>query len=140
MNLIKNINWHEVFSIPFWFQIDPSRIHPSETAFLYIGIVLIVLGVIALLFTRFSKNQFLNGVAYRVARILITTGLIEAFWYLLRFENAQALGTKFTAALMLVLGLAFLYWPIKYLFTHYKLDMANAQRQASRDEYLNRKR
>lgn len=140
MNLIKNINWHEVFSTQFWFQIDPSKIHPSETIFLYIGIVLIVLGVIALLFTRFSANRFLNGVAYRIARILITTGLVEAFWYLLRFENAQALGTKFTAALCLVLGLAFLYWPIKYLFTHYKLDMETAQREASRDKYLNYKK
>ncbi len=135
----NNIDWHKVASSDFWFAVDPAIIHPSEKAFLYIGIALVILGIIFLIYSRFA-NKFLANVTFRIGRILLTTGVIEGIWYVLRYENAQALGTRFTAALMLVLGLAFLYWPIKYFFTHYKLDMARAEREASRDKYLTKKR
>ncbi|HEX3095726.1 MAG TPA: hypothetical protein VHQ20_01240 [Patescibacteria group bacterium] len=137
---LKNINWHDVLTTKFWFFIDPSRIHPSEQAFLYLGIVLVVIGIIFLIFTRFAKNQFLARVSFRFARTFLTTGIVLAIWYLLRFEQAQVLGSKFVAGLITLFGIIFLYGPIKYLIANYKVDMAEAERQASREKYLNRKR
>lgn len=136
MNFIKNINWHDFITSKFWFYIDRAQIHPSEKAFLYIGIGLVVLGILFLIFARFNKNQFLVKVAIRFAKIFLTIGVVEGIWFLLRFEYAQVLGTKFVAALILLWGIIWLYWPIKYLLIHYKLDMAEAARAASREKYL----
>lgn len=136
MNLIKNINWHELITAKFWFTIDTSRIHPSEKAFLYLGGILIILGVLKVLAARFTKNKFLANVAVRFAKICFTIGILEVIWFGLRYEYAQVIGTKFVAALIVLLGIIWMYWPVKYLLTRYKTDMAQASLQASREKYL----
>ncbi len=133
---LKNINWHDFITPKFWFTIDTTRIHPSEKAFLYLAGVLILLGILVLVFAKLSKNKFLARVATRFAKIFFTIGIVEAIWFGLRYEYAQVLGTKFVAVLILLWGIIWMYWPVKYLFTHYKVDMAEAQRAASRDKYL----
>lgn len=132
----SNINWSEVWSKDFWFGIDRFMIHASDKAFLYIGIGLVILGLIALAYARFAHNIFLQRVALRISKIFLIIGLLEAFWFLLRTQFVAALGTRFTAVLLLLWGLVWMYWPIKYLITHYSEDMEKAQRQASRDKYL----
>lgn len=134
----KDINWNEVFSNKFWFGIDRSAIHLSDRLFLYAGGALVVLGLITLIYVRFASNKFLAKVALRVAKIFATIGLLEVFWYFLRIQYVQALGTRFTAALILAGGLVWLYWPIKYLISHYKTDMAEAERASMREKYLAR--
>lgn len=138
MNFIKNINWSELATKEFWFYIDRATIHFSEMAFVYLAGILIVLGIIFILFARFTKNKFLALAAIRFAKIFFTIGILEGIWFGLRYQYAQVLGTKFVAALIVLWGLVWLYWPIKYLLTNYKIDMAEAQRAASRDKYLNR--
>jgi hypothetical protein len=133
---IKDINWDEVFSKDFWFGIDRFSIHFSDKMFLYIGIALVVAGILKLLYARFSHNKFLARVASRVGKILITIGLLEGLWYLLRTQFVQALGTRAVAMLLLVWLVIWLYFPLRYLLKNYKEDMEQAQREASREKYL----
>lgn len=135
----QDIKWNEFATSQFWFAIDRSMIHLSDRIFLLIAIVLLVLGIFFFLFAWFSKNQFLSRVAGRVSKIFITIALLEGLWYALRYQLVQVFGTKAAAVLILVVGLVWLYWPIKYLIKNYKVDMAEAQRAASREKYLNRK-
>ncbi len=135
MNL-KEINWAEVFSRDFWFGIDRFSIHFTDKAFLWIGVALVVLSVIALLYARFADNEFLAKVAVRISKIFMVIGLFEGLWYLLRTQYVAALGTRTVALLILVWGLIWIYFPIRYIVTHYKTDMEKAQRQASREKYL----
>ncbi len=140
MEFIKNINWHDFITTKFWFEVDRARIHPSEQAFLYIGIGLVVLGVLALVFARFTHNKFLARVAMWLAKIFLTIGILEGIWYLMRTQYAQLLGSKFVAALLLLWGIIWIYWPIRYLLKNYQEDMVKAEREASREKYLNLKR
>lgn len=134
----QDIQWSDFVTTQFWFAIDRSMLHLSDRLFLLAGIILLVLGLIVLTYGRFVNNQFLSRVAYRVAKIFITIAVLEGIWYFLRTQYVQVFGTKFAAALVLLVGLVWLYWPIKYLITHYKVDMAEAQRAASREKYLKR--
>lgn len=133
----KNINWGEVFSKDFWFGIDRAVIHTSDKAFLYIGAGLVALAIITLIYARFSKNHFLGRVAVRFSKIFITIGLLEGLWYLLRIQYVAALGTRTVALVLLIWGLVWAYFPIKYLLKNYKFDMEKAQREMSREKYLN---
>lgn len=133
---MKDINWGEVFSKDFWFGIDRFSIHLTDKLFLYIGLAFVVIAILKLLYARFARNKFLAQVALRVSKIFLTIGLLEGVWYVLRTQYVQALGTRFAALLLLVWGLVWLYFPIRYLFTHYKTDMEKAQREASREKYL----
>ncbi len=133
---IKEINWSEVFSRDFWFGIDRLTIHLSDKLFLWTGVGLVALSIVLLLYARFVHNHFLAKVALRISKIFLIIGIIEGLWYLLRIQYIQALGTRFTGMLILLCGLVWLYWPVKYLVVHYKTDMEKAQRDASREKYL----
>ncbi len=85
------------------------------------------------------KNEFLKKVASRIATIFTTIGILEIVWYGLRYENTVFLGTKFVAATILLIGLVWLYFPLRYLVTRYKTDMADAERKVQREKYINRK-
>lgn len=136
----NNIDWGEVFSKNFWFGIDRARIHFADTAFLYIGGALVAFGILMLLYARFSRNQFLARVAVRISKIFLTIGLLEGLWYLLRTQYVQALGTRLVAVSLLVWGLIWLYFPIRYLLKNYKEDMEKAHREMNREKYLNKNR
>ncbi len=131
------INWKEVFSYDFIFGVDSSGLHKSDHWILYAGVALLTAGIILMLYRLMVKNVFLKKVARQFGNIFITIGVLEIIWYGLRFENTQALGSKFTALLFALIGLIWMYWPVKYLFTRYKTDMAEAERKVMRDKYLN---
>ncbi|HEX3099879.1 MAG TPA: hypothetical protein VHQ41_02810 [Patescibacteria group bacterium] len=133
---LHHINWREFATTQFWFAIDRSGPHPSDKVILLAAAVIFVLGILVLVYARFAKNQFLADVARRVGKIFVGTAILEALWYGLRYEYAQVLGTKAAAAVILLGGLIYLYSPLKYLITHYKTDMAVAERAASREKYL----
>lgn len=134
----QDIKWHQLKTGDFWFGIDRVTLHVSDKIFLLAGLVLIIIGIIFLAFARFTTNQFLAKVAVRFTKIFITISLLEGLWFFFRTQYAQMLGTKFMAVLILLIGLVWLYWPIKYLIVHYKVDMAEAARAASREKYLKR--
>lgn len=112
-------------------------IHATEKLIFLAAALLVLAGLVCLIYTLFVKNEFLEKIAKWIAKIYIIIGLLEIFWFLLRFQNVQVFGTRFVAALIAVIGLIWIYFPIKYFFTKYKVDMAEAERKASRDKYLN---
>jgi uncharacterized membrane protein len=139
MNInFSNINWGEFISKDFWFGIDRASLHTSDKMFLFIGVAMIVVGIVAFIYARFAKNQFLARAARWFGKIFLTTGLFEGIWFALRSQYVYVLGTRFVATLLLVWALIWLYFPVKYLLRNYKLDMERAERQASRDKYLAR--
>jgi cbb3-type cytochrome oxidase subunit 3 len=113
--------------------------HTSDNLFLLAGLILVLLGVVTFIYSRMTKNEFLALVVTKISKIFFTIGLLEVFWYFLRYQYVQALGTRFVAALILLAGLVWMYWPVKYFITRYKVDMAEAERKASREKYLNLK-
>lgn len=148
MNKLKTFftfNWHDlnlsqIKSYDFWFGYDRSVIHATDRFILILGVVLVLFGVIALVYSFKANNEFMAKVAKWKAKILIIIGLLEMFWFVLRYQNIQAFGTRFTAGLILLVGVLWIaFGPAKYFITRYKTDLAEAERKASREKYLNRK-
>ena len=130
------INWHNFLKSDFWFNVDRAGLHRSDYFILYVGIALAAIGVILLISKRFIKNDFVKKVVGQSASAFFTIGVLEAVWFVFRGEYAKALGSKFAALVILLIGLIWLYFPIKYLMTRYKSDMADANRKVQRDKYL----
>lgn len=133
----QGFNWGILKTYDFWFGYDRTMIHATEKLIFLAAALLVLAGLVCLIYTLFVKNEFLEKIAKWIAKIYIIIGLLEIFWFLLRFQNVQVFGTRFVAALIAVIGLIWIYFPIKYFFTKYKVDMAEAERKASRDKYLN---
>ena len=133
------INWNEFISKSFWFGIDRANLHRGDYFILYAGTALIGLAILLALYKMMAKNEFKKKVVGRIATIFFTIGFLEVIWFGLRYENITALGTKFASALILLAGLWWLYFPLKYFITRYSTDMEEAERKVQREKYINRK-
>lgn len=131
------INWKDFFSTKYWFGIDRAVVHPTDKIIFGFGAIIFILGVLVLLAKLISKNQLLKPVIGRIAAVFIAVGLLEILWYFLRLQYINALGSRMAALIIGLVGLAFLYKPIKYFFGQYSKDKESYQKQQVKDKYLN---
>lgn len=136
---MNNINWKELISSEYWFGIDRAAMHLTDKIILYFGIGLVVLAIVLVVLKLLSKNDLTRPVYNRVISVFFTVGLLEMFWFLLRSQYVNALGSRLAALVIGVIGLIYLYKPAKYLLTQYKKDSQVLSKQQLKEKYLQSK-
>ncbi len=131
----SQLNWKDYVTIQFWFGSEYTLHNIDKTIFL-IAVLVVALGILALILKFATKNKFLASTFAWFAKIFLTIGFLEMIWFGMRYLYVQTLASHFVALLIAVAGLIWIYNPIKYLITRYKVDMENAQREMSREKYL----
>jgi hypothetical protein len=138
--MFDSINWSVFFGKQFWFGIDRvGGIALTDKIILWAGVGLLVVGILIMVYRIMSKNVLIKPVLGRISSVFITLGLLEMFWFLLRTQFVNTLGTRFTALLILVIGLAFFYSPLKYFLKKYRHDLVNYEREQIKQKYLQKK-
>lgn len=138
--MFNSIDWSLVWSSPFWFGIDRFKgVSMADKIILWFGVGLLAVGIIVLVYRLLSKNVLLKPIFGRISSVFITVGLLEMFWFLLRSQLVVTLGSRFTALLIGLVGLGFLYWPIKYFLKQYSHDSVNYQREELKNKYLQKR-
>lgn len=135
-----NINWKELITKQYWFGLDRGVVHLTDQIILYTGAALVLLGVILLIVKLISKDTLKKPQISRVSSVFITVGLLEMLWYVLRWQYVNALGSRFMAALIGVIGLMFLWKPIKYFLFSYRKDVVIQSKEQLKEKYLNMNR
>jgi hypothetical protein len=125
-----------IFTTDFWFKIDPSAIYRADQFFLVLGVALVILGIAFRLGGRFSSHQFSKRVWQRLSNLMLTIGLLEIFWYGLRFQNIRLFGTRAVALLMLIMGIIWLVPILRYRFKQYHADVSNWSKEQLKQKYL----
>ena len=130
-----NIDWHKVFTVKFFFQLDREAPHRVDWAVLYFGGALVLIWLIIWVVTR--KASPVNKELWRkIGRLTLTIGLLEAFWFGLRYEGAQWFGTRATAAAFVVIGLIWLGFIIKYYFSMHRVKKRAWEKEQIKLKYL----
>lgn len=135
-----NINWKELITKQYWFGLDRGVVHLTDQIILYAGAALVLFGVILLIVKLISKDTLKKPQISRVSSVFITVGLLEMLWYVLRWQYVNALGSRFMAALIGVIGLMFLWKPIKYFLFSYRKDVVIQSKEQLKEKYLNMNR
>lgn len=130
-----NIDWKQFITTDFWFG-QAAELHKIDYLILYIGLAVLVLGLIVLIYRITTKNLFLKKIARRISNDFLIVGIAEIVWFGFRYENGAVLGTHFVAGLVALVGLVYLYWPLKYLLVRYSKDMQEEQRRQLKEKYL----
>lgn len=131
-----NINWSEFAKTSYWFGIERGVIHLTDKIILGFGAALVILGVLVLLVRILAKNQLIKPSLGRISSVFISVGLLEMLWYLLRTQYVNVLSSRTAALLIGVVGLMYLYKPIKYFLSQYKNDLVSFHQQQLKDKYL----
>lgn len=136
----ESINWSVFTTSHFWFGIDRfNGVSLTDKIILWFGVALLATGIIVLVYRVLSKDTLLKPMISRVSSVFITVGLLEMFWFLLRNQFVNTLGTRAVALLIGLTGLLFLYQPIKYFWRQYGGDLQSYQKQQLKDKYLQKR-
>ena len=135
--MFESINWSLLLTSKFWFEIDRmTSISLADKIILWTGVALLALGIILLVYRLLTKNILLKPVIGRVSSVFISVGLLEMLWFLLRTQYVNTLGARITALLIGLIGLGFLFGPLKYFLKQYRQDKVNYQKQQVKEKYL----
>lgn len=138
--MFNPIDWSLVFSSQFWLGIDRFKgISMADKMILWFGVGMLAVGIIILVYRVVSKNQLLKPSLNQVSTVFITVGLLEMFWFLLRGQFVTALGSRLAAVIVLLIGLGFLYSPLKYFWKHYHQDKETFDKQQLKNKYLQKR-
>lgn len=130
------INFKELFSRDYLINIDPARLHPTDYGLFYLGAVLTVFGLVVLVASRFAQHQFSRQFRSRLATWALTIGLVELLWFGMRYQNAKVLGSHLAAFLVLVVGLVWLYYILRYRFGTYRSQVGQWEKDQLKQKYL----
>jgi hypothetical protein len=135
--MVESINWSLFLTSQFWLGIDRfGGISLADKIILWTGVALLALGIILLVYRLLTKNVLLKPVIGRVSSVFIVVGLLEMLWFLLRSQFVNTLGARITAVIIGLIGLGFLYGPLKYFIKQYRQDKVNYQKQQVKEKYL----
>lgn len=132
-----NINWKEFITTQYWFGLERGIVRLTDSVILYAGAALMLIGVILLIVKLINKNKLLKPQIGRFSSVFMTVGLLEMLWYVLRWQYVNALGSRAAALLILLIGLLFLWKPVRYFLFDYKKDIAVQSKEDLKEKYLN---
>lgn len=135
-----NIKWKEFTTADFWLGLDRVSMHLTDKVILFAGLALVLLGAIILVVKIINTDKLKKPHFSRISSTFITVGLLEMLWYVLRWQYVNMLGARITAALIGLIGLMFLYRPLKYFLFNYRKDMAVQSKEQLKEKYLNMNR
>ncbi|GEM_PF-855741 len=138
--MFDSIDWSVFLGRQFWFGIDRfGGMALTDKIILWAGVGFLAIGILVMVYRIVSKNVLIKPALGRISSVFITVGLLEMFWYLLRAQFVNTLGTRFAALLILLVGLAFLYSPLKYFWKRYSHDLVNHEREQIKQKYLQKR-
>ncbi len=134
--MLTNIHFSNLLKKDYWLEIDRVSLHFIDKSFLYLGAVLVVLGVGVLVWKSIYKNQLLKPSLSTIGNTLLVVGILEMLWFLLRIQFISVLGTRISALIVVIAGILWLIKPIKYLLLHYKSDLQDYHKKQLKEKYL----
>ncbi len=130
------MNFKKIFTSDFFFTIDIAKLHRTDWVVFIVGALLIAVGLFISILRRNKANPYSKSVLSRLSRLFITIGLLELLWFLFRFEAVKWFGTRFTAALVLLIGLIWLAAILKDYFKNHKKRTTEWEKEQLKLKYL----
>jgi predicted membrane protein len=132
------IDFHKIFSQTYLLDIDQLTLHRSDKGLFVVGGALVIVGIIFRLISWSAKNPFTKALRRRFSTWALTIGLLEALWFGLRYQNTQILGSHLVAFLILLIGLVWFIYILKYALGQYRRNLAQWEKDLLKQKYLQR--
>ncbi len=130
------MNLKSYFNSQYLFQINSAFISPGEKLFFLLGVILLLVAVVLKISAKLAPTPVDSGYRKKFYVLLLTIGLLEIFWYLLRYENVEFFGSRFTAFLFLFIGLVWLLRVLLSMLKNYRPAKVAWEKEQVRMKYL----
>jgi hypothetical protein len=97
---------------------------------------LLVLGIVELITAKNTNNLIVKDFHSRLVRLFFTIGILGAFWSGMRYLFVPYLGTRFSATLILAVGIVWSAFVIFYAVNKYGQARKEWEQRAMKEKYL----
>jgi hypothetical protein len=131
MNILK-----QFFSYQYLFQVNTAFISPTEKLFFWFSVILVLLSIVLKISSKLSGNPIDTKFRQKFYRLFLTTGLLELFWYLCRWQNVRFFNTHFVAWLIILMGVIWLTVLLVKIFKNYGKEKVVWEKEQVKLKYL----
>lgn len=135
---ITMFHFRNLISKQYLFQISYTGLSRSDKEFLLLGALALVFAVMFKFAAVFSPTPVDKKYRNRLFNLLLTVGLWELVWFLLRSQDIIFFGTHFVALLGLLIGLIWLAMIVSSMFKSYSSEKQTWEKEQVRLRYLPR--
>jgi hypothetical protein len=130
------MNLKQYFTSQYLFQFNTAYISPQEKLFFLAGVILILLSIVLKIASVLAPNPVDAKYRQKFYRLFLSIGLAGIFWYLCCYENAMFFGTRFTAFLIVLIGIIWLVAILISILKNYKTEKVVWEKEQVRLRYL----
>ena len=128
--------WLKFAKSDFWFGVDRLQMHGVDYSVLTLGAILTLTALALMVFVKSKSNPHTKDLIKRYARAALWVGILELFWFPLRFQNVTLFGTHFTAVLIFGIGFFWAIWILKFHLTQYNSHIEQWDKEALKKKYI----
>jgi len=128
--------WNKLFDYYFWF-IQPSTVlSNSDNIFGYISLALLAAAIVFRLLISFNKNETNRKLFRKIWHLTLSLGISGLIWFGLRFENTPLFAERFWFGLIVIIGIIWGLFILKYLIFNFSSEKTEADREMLKSKYL----
>lgn len=130
------MNFKELVTSKFLFQIDTVMLHRSDKILLLAGGIFVVLAVIFKLAAAYAPTPIDKKYRQKFYTLFLTIGVSEVIWFGARYYFIRFFGSHFTALLVLLIGLVWFGYIAAKMIKNYKSEKTAWEKEQVKLKYL----
>jgi len=127
---------NKLFDRFFWFIQPSSVLSHADNVFGYISIGLLAVAIALRVLVGFTKNPIDKKVLLKTWHLGFTIGIFGLIWFGLRFENTPIFAERYWFGLIVIIGIVWALFILKYLGLEYMKEKQEYSREVIKSKYL----
>jgi hypothetical protein len=120
----------------FWFSPPTTFLTSMDRVFGFVFAGFLIVAIIIMVVRKFSRNEINNKLLTKFFHLFLNLGIIGILWFGFRYENTPVLGLRYWAALIIIVGLIWLGFILKYLIFNFSKEQKEYQHQLVKNKYI----
>jgi hypothetical protein len=120
----------------FWFTQPTAVLIKADKFLAGTFAILVILAIIVWLLVFFIKHEIIKNLVQRIMYLSLTIGLSGLFWFVLRYENTPIFSNRYWAGLILVLGIIWLVFILKFVLFNLSQAIGEYDHEILKKKYL----
>ncbi len=130
------MSFKEFFAVKSLFEINRVMIEPADKALMSVGLALVLLAIIFKLAAAYAPTPIDKKYRSKFFNLFAWIGLLELVWFGARAQYVRFFGTRFTALLILLIGLAWFVPLAINSVKRYSAEKAQWEKDQVKAKYL----
>ncbi len=120
----------------FWFLQPASLLNEFDWQFLYLFAGMFLAGLIFWVASMLIKHAIVLRTLKRWRSLFLSLGASGIIWGAFRYENTPIFAKRFWAGLIILIGLVWAFYILKYMVTKYRTDKREYEDSLVRNKYM----